>query len=67
MNKWLNKTNDSNYKNSVELARWAVSAIFENDPSGFHRIFLLFDKRKYGVFQIFLLRSIKAYFVSKYY
>ena len=28
--------------------------------SGFHRIFLLFDKRKSSVFQIFLVRSIKA-------
>ena len=33
----------------------------KNDLSGFHHIFLLFDKRKSGVFQIFLLRSSKAY------
>ena len=45
----------------MELARRAVSAIFENYLSGFHRIFLLFDTRKSCVFQIFLLRSIKAY------
>ena len=45
----------------LELARWAVSAIFENWPLWFSRIFLLFDTRKSCVFQIFLLiRSIKA-------
>ena len=33
----------------------------KDDLSGFHRIFLLFDRRKSCVFQIFLLRSIKAY------
>ena len=33
----------------------------KNDLSGFHHIFLLFDRRKSCVFQIFLLRSIKAY------
>ena len=32
-----------------------------NDLSWFHLIFLLFDTRKSCVFQIFLLRSIKAY------
>ena len=45
----------------LELARWAVSAISKNDLSWFDRIFLLFDTRKSCVFQIFLLRSIKAY------
>ena len=45
----------------MELARRAVSVIFENYLSGFHRIFLLFDTGKSVVFQIFLLRSIKAY------
>ena len=44
-----------------ELARWAVSAIFEKLSLWFNRIFLLFDARKSCVFQIFLLRSIKAY------
>ena len=33
----------------------------KNDLSGFNRIFLLFDARKSCVFQIFLLKSIKAY------
>ena len=33
----------------------------KNDLSWFNRIFLLFDARKPCVFQIFLLRSIKAY------
>ena len=45
-----------------ELARWAVSAIFEKWPSViFNHIFLLLDTRKSCVFQIFLIRSIKAY------
>ena len=34
--------------------------IFENDLPGFHHIFLLFHRTKSCVFQIFLLRSIKA-------
>ena len=34
---------------------------FQKIPSGFHRIFLIFDTRKSCFFQIFLLRSIKAY------
>ena len=46
---------------SMELARWAVSAIFEKWPFMISPIFLLFDTRKSCVFQIFLLRSIKAY------
>ena len=33
----------------------------KNDLSGFNHILLLFDTRKSCVFQIFLLRSIKAY------
>ena len=33
----------------------------KNDLSWFNRIFLLFAARKSCVFQIFLLRSIKAY------
>ena len=45
----------------VELARWAVSAIFENWPFVIYPHFLLFDRRKCCVLQIFLLRSIKAY------
>ena len=49
----------------MELAQCSLGEQFlrfsKNDPSGFHRIFLLFDRRKLCVFQIFLLRSIKAY------
>ena len=41
---------------SVELALWA-----KNDLLWFNRIFRLFYTRKSCVFQIFLLRSIKAY------
>ena len=41
-----------------ELARWAVSVIFEKWP---FVIFLFFETRKSCVFQIFLLRSNKAY------
>ena len=33
----------------------------KNYLSGFHHIFLLFDARNSCIFQIFLLRSIKAY------
>ena len=44
-----------------EVARWAVSAIFEKWPFVISPHFLLFDTRKSSVYQIFLLRSIKAY------
>ena len=51
---------------SVELAQSSLGdeqflRFSKNDLSWFNRIFLLFDKRKSGVFEIFLLRSIKAY------
>ena len=49
----------------MELARWAgtVTAISKNDLLRFHRIFLPFDSSKPLLlfFQMFLLRSIKAY------
>ena len=48
-----------------ELAWWAVSAILKNDIAWFNLISLLFDTRKSCVFQIFLLRSIKAYMCQK--
>ena len=44
-----------------ELARWAVSAIFENWHVVIKPYFLLFETRISCVFLIFLLRSIKAY------
>ena len=44
-----------------ELARWAVSAIYENWPFVIYSRSLLYDTRKSCVFQIFLLRNIKAY------
>ena len=45
-----------------DLARWAVSAIFEKWPFVIKPYFLLFEARISCVFLIFLLRSIKAYF-----
>ena len=45
----------------MELARWAVSAIFEKWPIVIKPYFLLFEVRISCVFLIFLLRSIKAY------
>ena len=44
-----------------ELARWAVSAILEKLPFVIKPYFLLFEARISCVFQIFLLRGIKAY------
>ena len=44
-----------------ELARWAVSAIFEKWPFVIKPYFLLFEARISCVCLIFLLRSIKAY------
>ena len=44
-----------------ELARWAVSAIFEKWHVVIKPYFLLFEARISCVFLIFLLRSIKAY------
>ena len=44
-----------------ELARWAVSAIFEKWHFVIKPYFLLFEARISCVFLIFLLRSIKAY------
>ena len=50
---------------SVELVQSSLGEQFlrfsKNDLSRFNRIFLLFEARKSCVFQIFLLRSIKAY------
>ena len=49
----------------MELAQSSLGERFlrfsKNDLSRFNRIFLLFDTRKFSVFQIFLSRSIKAY------
>ena len=49
----------------MELAQSSLGEqilrFLKNDLSWFNRIFLLFDTRKSCVFQIFLLRSIKAY------
>ena len=44
-----------------ELARWAVSAIFEKWPFVIKPYFLLFEARISCIFLIFLLRNIKAY------
>ena len=50
---------------SVELAQSSLGEQFlrfsKNDLSSFNHIFLLFNTRKSCVFQIFLLRGIKAY------
>ena len=52
---------------SVELAQSSLGEQFlrfsKNNFSWFNRIFLLFDTRKSCFFEIFLLRSIKAYFM----
>ena len=49
----------------MELAHSSLGEQFlrfsKNDLSSFNCIFLLFDTSKSCVFQIFLLRSIKAY------
>ena len=49
----------------MELAQGSLDEQFlrfsKNDLSSFNRICLLFDARKSCVFQIFLLRNIKAY------
>ena len=50
-----------------ELARWAVSATFENDLSWFNRIFLLFEAIKSCVFQIFLLKETKTHYQIYFY
>ena len=49
----------------MELAHRSLGEQFlwfsKNDLLWFNRIFLLFEKKKYCIFQIFLLRGIKAY------
>ena len=55
----------SEWAASVELAQSSLGEQFlrfsKNDLPWFNRIFFLFETRKSCVFQIFLLRSIKAY------